>query len=410
MAIIPVKGKMQEKCKNLKCLLLNEIAFAWSHRLGVFSSKFSFLSPEWAGKSGGFAREIIAVDNRKAWRIRCCHRAYSALPPSPAGFIHDSRLAQSAQKPSPRPQREALMKHLMARTVMARTAFVVCLLSTKSHAQSGAIIPQTDAGQASPASCVILKRMGRIDRATSRLPSLGITGKRFRYVEGKPPEEFSLHRKMTDHDVRNLQAKGAQVLLLDSHYSSEDLQEARANCLGQSGKTLTQAEGKAPPATARGSIAGNSTPTPMTHTPNAPAPQTLAEKTLAAEALTTKASKTQATPETTASKTPTPEASAPKTPAPDRPIPKTSVSNSNDTASSSDTTVAALVDVSSTPAGADVYIDEHSFGRTPATTIILTPGNHKVVIKKNGFIVWKKKFNLPSGHTNVDAALVPRAK
>lgn len=286
----------------------------------------------------------------------------------------------------------------------------VFLPSTKSHAQSGAVVPQADAGQASPASCVILKRMGRIDRAKSRLPSLGITGKQFRYVEGKPPEGFSLHHKMTDHDVRNLQARGAQVLVLDSHYTSEDLKDARGNCQGQTEKALNQAEAKAPPAPARGSIAGNSAPPPMALTPKAPAPETLAQKTLAAETLTPKASNPKSTPEATASKTPTLEASTLKTPAPDRPIPKTSVSNSNDTASSPGTTVAALVDVSSTPAGADVYIDEHFSGRTPATTIILMPGDHKIVIKKNGFVVWKSKFNLPSGHTNVVAALVPKAK
>lgn len=302
------------------------------------------------------------------------------------------------------------MKRLMARTVMVTTAFVVLLLSTKSHAQSGAVIPQADAAQASPASCVILKRMGRMDRAKSRLPSLGITGKQFRYVQGKPPEGVSLHHKMTDHDVRNLQARGVQVLILDSHYTSEDLKDARANCQGQTGKALNQAEAKAPPAPARGSIISNSAPAPMALTPKAPAPETLAQKTPAAETLTPKASNPKATPETTASKTPTPEASTPKTPTSDRPIPKTPESKPNDTSSSPDTTVAALVDVSSTPAGADVYIDEHLFGRTPATTIILMPGDHKIVIKKNGFVIWKSKFNLPSGHTNIDAALVPKAK
>lgn len=280
------------------------------------------------------------------------------------------------------------------------TAFVVFLLPTKSHAQSGAVVPQADAGQAPPASCVILKHMGHIDRAKSRLPTLGITGKQFRYVEGKPPEGFSLHHKMTDHDVRNLRARGARVLVLDSHYTSDDLKEARGNCQGQTGKALNQAEAKVPPASARGTIAGNSAPTPMALTTKSPAPETLAQKTLAAEALSTKASKPQVTPETNASKTPTPEESAPKTP----------VSKSNDTPPSPGTMVAALVDVSSTPPGAEVYIDEHLFGRTPATTIILMPGDHKIVIKKNGFVVWKSKFNLPSGHTNVDAALVPKAK
>ena len=294
--------------------------------------------------------------------------------------------------------------------LMVGTGLVVLLLSVKSHAQSGAAIPPADGVHSSRPSCVILKRMGRIGRTESRLYHFGIAGKQFRYVEGKPPEGFSLHHKMTDHDVRNLQAKGAQVLVLGSRYSSEDLQEARANCQGQTDKALNQAEAKAPLAQSRGAIASNSAPTPMAHTLKAPAPETLAQKSPVAETLTTKASKPQATPETTASKTPTPEESAPKTSATDKPVSKTPVSNSNDPASSPDTTVAALVDVSSTPAGADVYIDEHLFGRTPATTIILMPGDHKIVIKKNGFVVWKTKFNLPSGHTNVDAALVPKAK
>lgn len=237
--------------------------------------------------------------------------------------------------------------------LMVRTALVVFLLSTKSQAQSGAAIPQADASHASQANCVILKRMGRIDRAKSRLPSLGIRGKQFRYVEGKLPEGFSSHRKMTDHDVRNLQAQGAEVIVLESHYTPEDLKEARANCPGQTGNPANQVEAKAPPAPA--TIASAPPPAP---------------KPLTAKATTPKA---------------------------------------NDTASSPGTTVAALLDVSSTPTEADVYVDERLSGRTPST-LILMPGDHKIVIKKNGFVVWKKKFNLPSGRTNVDAALVPKAK
>jgi len=73
------------------------------------------------------------------------------------------------------------------------------------------------------------------------------------------------------------------------------------------------------------------------------------------------------------------------------------------------TTEGALIDVSSTPTGADVYIDEHFFGRTPST-ILLRPGDHRIAIEKSGFIVWKKKFKLSSGHIGVDAELVPKAK
>jgi PEGA domain len=239
--------------------------------------------------------------------------------------------------------------------LMVSTAFVVFFLPTKSHAQSGAVIAQEDAGHASQASCVILKRMGRADRTKSRLYSFGISGKQFRYVEGNLPEGFSLHRKMTDHDVRNLQAQGAQVLVLESDYTPEDLKEARAGCRGETGKTPTHTEAKALPAPVPGPIAATPAAPPIAPTPKAPAPK------------------------------------------------------ADDSARSEGATEAALLDVSSTPTEAEVFIDERLSGRTPST-IILMPGDYSIVIKKSGFVVWKKKFKLPSGRTNVDAALVPKAK
>ena len=245
--------------------------------------------------------------------------------------------------------------------LMIRTGFVVMLLSTKSQAQSGAVIPQPGAARTSQASCVILKRMGRVDRAKSRLPSLGIRGKQFRYVEGKLPEGFSSHRKMTDLEVRNLQARGAEVLVLESHYTSKDLQEARASCPGQIAKAPSRVEAKATPAPA---------PPPIASTP----------------------------------------APAPKPPTAKTPTPKAAASKPDDPASSAGDREAALIDVSSTPTGADVYIDERFFGRTPATTIILMPGNHKIAVKKDGFVVWKKKLKLPSGRINVEAQLLTKAK
>lgn len=245
--------------------------------------------------------------------------------------------------------------------LMVRTGFVVLLLSTESHAQSGSVVPQAGTGHTPQASCVILKRMGRADRTKSRLYSLGISGKRFRYIEGKVPEGFSLHGKMTDHDVGNLQSRGIQVLVLDSHYTSQDLQEARAACQQESGKTPNQVEAKASPEPVPSPTA--STPAP---TPNPP------------------------TPKPSAAKAPTPKA--------DRSV------------SSADAVEAALIDVSSTPAGAEVYIDEHFFGRTPATAIILVPGSYKIAVKKDGFVVWKKKLKFPSGPTNVNAQLLPKGK
>ena len=243
--------------------------------------------------------------------------------------------------------------------LMVTTGFVVFLLSTESHAQSGAGNPSADAGHASPASCVIVKRMGRIGRTESRLYHFGISGKQFRYVEGKLPEGFSVHSKMTDHDVRNLQARGVEVLVLESHYTSDDLKEARASCHSESAKTPNQVEAKASPTPAPASIA--STPAPAPKPPAAKAP-------------------------------------TPKAPAPKAPDPVSSIG-----------TDAALLDVSSTPTEADVYVDDHLSGHTPST-LILMPGDHKIVIKKSGFAVWKRTLNLPSGRINLDAALLPKAK
>ncbi|HYY73001.1 MAG TPA: PEGA domain-containing protein [Candidatus Bathyarchaeia archaeon] len=275
--------------------------------------------------------------------------------------------------------------------LMVGTAFVVFLWSTKSHAQSEAVIPQADASQAPQASCVILKRMARGDHTKSRWYSLGMSGKQFLYVEGKLPAGFSLHHKMTDQDVRNLQGRGAQVLVLESDYTSADLQEARAGCGGEAGKTLDHAETKALPAPAPASIASTSTPASKPFTEKSPAPR--ADDSASSAGITEPAA---------GGPTPAPAPKPPKAKAP--------TGKANDFARSTGTADAALVDISSTPAGADVYIDELFFGSTPATTIILTPGDHKFAVKKDGFVVWQKKLNLPSGRTSVDAELVPRAK
>ena len=103
--------------------------------------------------------------------------------------------------------------------------------------------------------------------------SFGIRGKQFQYVEGKLPEGFPFHGRMTDHDVRNLQGRGAEVIVLDAHYTADDLKQARDDCRGETGKTPNQAD----PKTAQQQVAGtaptnsllkadNSTPTTGTVT------------------------------------------------------------------------------------------------------------------------------------------------
>lgn len=87
---------------------------------------------------------------------------------------------------------------------LVRFAIVTLLLIPSAFSQSGAVIPQGGAGHAAVASCVLLKRMGPADEITSHLYSFGIRGKQFQYVEGKFPEGFPFHGRLTDHDVPKL--------------------------------------------------------------------------------------------------------------------------------------------------------------------------------------------------------------
>lgn len=197
---------------------------------------------------------------------------------------------------------------------MKPTALGVCLLLMLvrvGFAQSGAVIPQGGSGHAGGASCVILKRMGPADQVTSRLYSFGIRGKQFQYVEGKLPNGFPFHGRLTDHDVRNLQGRGAEVIVVKQDFTADDLKQARADCLAQTGKTPIQAE-------------------------------------------------------------------------------------------------QSEVAIASTPSGADIEIDGKFVGSTPST-IGLTPGDHEIAVKKNGFTAWSRKMTASGGHVNINAELAQEA-
>lgn len=61
--------------------------------------------------------------------------------------------------------------------------------------------------------------------------------------------------------------------------------------------------------------------------------------------------------------------------------------------------------VQSTPAGADINVDDKFLGTTPST-IQLTPGEHKIVIVKAGFKPWERTITIsPNGSVNLDASL-----
>ena len=134
----------------------------------------------------------------------------------------------------------------MARFTVAALLLELVLVG-RPFAQSGAVTPQGGAGHATQSSCVILKRMGPADQVTSRLYSFGIRGKQFQYVEGKLPNGFPFHGRLTDHDVRNLQGRGTEVVVLNQDYTSDDLKQARIDCKGETGRTPLQDDAQSKP-------------------------------------------------------------------------------------------------------------------------------------------------------------------
>ncbi len=73
------------------------------------------------------------------------------------------------------------------------------------------------------------------------------------------------------------------------------------------------------------------------------------------------------------------------------------------------TMTSALLDISSTPPGADIEIDGKFVGSTPSS-ITLTPGDHDISVKKAGFSAWDKKMSISPGHINISAELVADPK
>jgi hypothetical protein len=218
------------------------------------------------------------------------------------------------------------------------------LLAFPCHAQSGAVIPEHGAGHAIQPTCVILKRMGPADQVTSHLYSFGIRGKQFQYIEGKLPDGFPFHGRLTDHDVRNLQSRGTEVLVLESHYTTDDLKQARADCRGETGKTPNQAEAKM-----------NSSETPMREAVPAVAPAGL-------------------------------------------------LSGGTAPTSNSATAPSGKLSVASVPSGADITVDGSFVGNTPSE-VQVPEGDHTIAVKRAGFKEWERKMKVSGGssvHLNAE--------
>jgi PDZ domain/PEGA domain len=238
-------------------------------------------------------------------------------------------------------------------------SFLAVFLPIRCQAQSGAVIPQGGVGHATQASCIILKRMGPADEVTSHLYSFGIRGKQFQYVEGKLPEGFPFHGRLTDHDVRNLQSRGTEVLVLEAHYTAEDLKQAREDCRGETGKSPNQVDSNGQPAQtsdhAAVKTAPSQTPTPVSTPVSGP-------------------------PTTPSSQTTNP------------PSPAQSQSTS------------CVLAVNSTQTGADIFVDDSFVGNTPST-VNIPAGKHTVVVRKTGFQDWVRTMNFYSGSITLSAEL-----
>jgi hypothetical protein len=66
--------------------------------------------------------------------------------------------------------------------------------------------------------------------------------------------------------------------------------------------------------------------------------------------------------------------------------------------------MAAKLDVSSTPAGADIEIDGAFAGSTPSS-LSLSNGDHTVAVKKSGYKAWERKIKITGGSINLAAEL-----
>jgi hypothetical protein len=67
-----------------------------------------------------------------------------------------------------------------------------------------------------------------------------------------------------------------------------------------------------------------------------------------------------------------------------------------------------IVKISSSPPGAEVYLDKEYHGTTPGTISAVPTGNHMVEIRETGYRTWSQNITVMSGNTtSVSTTLVP---
>jgi hypothetical protein len=70
------------------------------------------------------------------------------------------------------------------------------------------------------------------------------------------------------------------------------------------------------------------------------------------------------------------------------------------------TGIASNLAISSTPVGADIYLDQNFVGNTPST-VSVPSGKHSVSVKKSGFQDWVREMNFSGGAITLNKELAP---
>ena len=69
----------------------------------------------------------------------------------------------------------------------------------------------------------------------------------------------------------------------------------------------------------------------------------------------------------------------------------------------------AQVEITSNPPGAEIKLDGAFVGSTPST-VGVSPGDHSISVKKNGFKLWERQIKVTSGKIGITAELEPETK
>ncbi len=107
---------------------------------------------------------------------------------------------------------------------------------------AGGVLAQSEPTKqpATKASCVILSSV----EPAKGIATWSVEGRRQKhaltYLAGDYPPGVPFRSSIKDKDVDKIKAKGGRVLILDAHYTREDLEKAKQVCENPSDKVTTK--------------------------------------------------------------------------------------------------------------------------------------------------------------------------